>query len=75
MHTPAPVETPKVTERLRELVTESGLAGVEFARRVGVSHQSLHLYLRGYRVPRAATAQRIADACGVEVAWLLGGDA
>jgi transcriptional regulator with XRE-family HTH domain len=58
--------TTHVRERL-------GLSKVGFARRLGISRNSLIHYERGGGIPRSTILARIARAGGVSVDWLLRG--
>lgn len=60
-----------IPERLREAVDKGGGYNA-IVRRSGVSQSSLNEYLKG-RVLRIDTANRLADACGVSLQWLLFG--
>lgn len=63
-------------ERLAEAMDARGLSGGDLARRTGFTAQyinSLRKKERGARLP-LETAQRIAQALGVTVEWLVRGD-
>jgi len=60
-------------DRLRELLSLSGLGKQEFAkRRCGVSYPMFNRYLNGFADPSIETLARIARTCGVSQEWLRG---
>lgn len=61
--------------RLSDAMSEAGIVAADLARRVKVSHVAVGNYLRegDAAIPKADVAQRIADALGVELRWLLTG--
>lgn len=50
----------------------AGISGVELAARLNVSPQQVNNWARGLRTPSRSTVDTIAEALGVDAAWLLG---
>ena len=59
----------KFARRLAELIGEGDIR--PFARKCGVTDTSLRNYLKGAE-PRISILEKIAEACNVSVAWLVG---
>jgi len=56
---------------LKEL-DESGLPRCEFARKLGISYQTLTHYITGHRKPSATNLIKIADGLQCSIDYLLG---
>jgi AcrR family transcriptional regulator len=61
-----------VSVRVRQVIGETGCSQREFARRIVMDPSKLSRSLSGSRRFTAAELARIADAGGVDAAWLLG---
>jgi transcriptional regulator with XRE-family HTH domain len=61
---------PAFQRRFNELRGE--LSQDAFAKKIGVARPTVGFYENGERLPDALTLVKIARACGVSVAWLLG---
>ncbi len=62
-----------IGQRLREVRTELGLNGKDFAARLGVNLQTLYRYERGQRIPDFSFVQMVSSLTGVSLDWLAGG--
>ncbi|WP_019547204.1 TetR/AcrR family transcriptional regulator [Streptomyces sulphureus] len=62
----------EVAERVRQVITQADCSQREFARRIVMDPSKLSRSLGGSRRFTAAELARIADAAGVDAAWLLG---
>ena len=60
--------------RLKELMEMLNINQTEFCHRTGLNKSALSNYLNGDRVPRQDKIALIADAFGVDPAWLMGYD-
>jgi transcriptional regulator with XRE-family HTH domain len=69
---PSATEVGRRTSHVRERL---GMSKVVFARKLGISRNTLTHYERGGGIPRSTTLARIAQAGGVSVDWLLNGRA
>ena len=58
------------SERLKEALGDC--SATEFAKKIGVSKQTISAYLTGVRKPKRPSLKVIAEALGVNEAWLLG---
>lgn len=67
------VEKNSMAERLRSL--HEGESRLSFARRIGVSDSTLGNYERGSRVPDADFLVRLRERVGVDLNWLITGQA
>lgn len=63
---------PVFTDRLNQLLRESGKPAIKFADDLGVSRQSLGYWLKGERVPDLVPFKGICERCNVSADWLLG---
>lgn len=62
------------SERLKQLMIDKGWSARELATRSGISHDSVRKYLGGnVDHPRGDTPQKLADALGISVSYLLFG--
>jgi len=60
-------------DRLKEKRSEAGLTQVELAKKVGVTSRTIQNYEMGERIPsNLGIAQKLADALGTTVEYLLG---
>jgi plasmid maintenance system antidote protein VapI len=55
-----------LTQQLLDAIAESGLSGYRLAKESGVPQQVLSRFLRGERTLTIETADRLADALGLE---------
>lgn len=60
--------------RIRTLINELGITQTEFCQKTGITKSALSNYLNGDRVPRQDQISKIADAYGINPAWLMGYD-
>lgn len=60
--------------RLKELMDLLEINQTEFCKRTGLNKSALSNYLNGDRVPRQDKIAMIADAFGIDPAWLMGYD-
>jgi transcriptional regulator with XRE-family HTH domain len=67
-------ESTTFAARLRRARIEKGLSQERLARLADVSSITVSRIERGIAVPTVETAQRLARALGVSIAWLLGED-
>lgn len=65
---------PTVADRVRDLLSRSGLSQQEFATRVGLDNPKLSKSLTGVRRFSSLDLARIADLASVTVDWLLTGE-
>ena len=64
---------PIFKERLEEIRQQMGnLSNTEFAKRIGISRQTLGFYLNGDRIPDCETLVQICQRCNISSNWLLG---
>ena len=64
--------TGSFAKRLFELRTRQGLTQSELARKASMPAAAISHFERGYRIPTAATLERLAEALGVSIDLLLG---
>ena len=60
----------RLGNRIRKLRTQAGLTQAQLADRAGLSEEFMCRLARGKKAPSLATADRIADAWGVNLAVL-----
>ena len=65
---------PSIPDRVRDLISESGLTQHDFAVRIGLDDSKLSKALSGSRRFSSLDLARIADLCTVTVDWLITGD-
>ncbi len=65
-----PNRLPVLRERLNELL--GGMSSTEFAKKVGLSRQTVGFYLNGDRIPDSESLLQICEKCEVSADWLLG---
>jgi transcriptional regulator with XRE-family HTH domain len=58
--------------RLKECIEESGMSANKIGEMAGLGHNSIYRIVGGYGVPRRNTVERLADALGVNVEYLMG---
>lgn len=58
--------------RIRELIKESGISQKDLAEDIGVTRQSLSLYINGQRTPDIEVLKRICGHFSISADWLLG---
>lgn len=61
-------------QRIRALLNELNISQTEFCDKTGIKKSALSNYLNGDRQPRQDQLDKIADAFGVDPAWLMGYD-
>lgn len=64
----------KLAERLKQSLDEIGISKAELARRANITRQSLNSYLVERTRPSQETITSLANALGVNPAWLDGYD-
>lgn len=57
--------------RISCLYNESGLSVNDFAKKVGISRQTMDFYLNGKRSPSAESISKICKSCNVTADWML----
>ncbi|MBQ3281536.1 MAG: helix-turn-helix domain-containing protein [Eubacterium sp.] len=62
------------SERLASALRDSGLTQIELCKRTGITAGALSSYLSGRYYPKQRTLERLADALGVSVLYLMGFD-
>lgn len=62
------------SERLKELMKYYGINQSELSKRTGIPKPAISMYVSGKRRPRQDRLSDIADAYGVNEAWLMGYD-
>jgi Zn-dependent peptidase ImmA (M78 family)/transcriptional regulator with XRE-family HTH domain len=65
---------PSISDRVRNLIRESGLTQHDFALQIGLDDSKLSKALGGSRRFSSLDLARIADLCRVTVDWLITGD-
>jgi Zn-dependent peptidase ImmA (M78 family)/transcriptional regulator with XRE-family HTH domain len=65
---------PSTSDRVRDLIVESGLTQHDFALRIGLSDSKLSKALSGSRRFSSLDLARVADLCRVTVDWLINGE-
>lgn len=61
---------PIIRERLLEL--QGNLSNVDFAKKLGLSRQTVGFYINGDRIPDAETLKKICQCCNVSADYILG---
>ena len=61
-------------QRLQYILDYYKITRAEFCRRTGIDNSAMTRYLNGDRVPRQDKVSAIADAFGIDPAWLMGYD-
>ena len=64
----------ELKDRLREALADRGMKPIELAEQTGVPKSMVSYYLSGKSVPKADRVYKMAQALGVNEAWLLGYD-
>ncbi len=64
-------EEAALVERTREAMGDTAIT--DFARRLGLNHESVRRYIRGLTSPPAVYLLRMAHRCDVDCHWLLTG--
>ena len=62
-----------MNERILELLTQKEMTQKQLSEKACVTEAAISHYIKGDRVPRAVVAERIADALGTSVDYLLNG--
>ena len=61
-----------IIERINSVMKEKGIKPAELARRTGIDRSSISHYLSGDYSPKIDKIEKIADAIGVTVSYLVG---
>ena len=61
---------PIMKTRLKEL--QGDMSATDFAKKIGLSRQTVGFYLNGDRIPDSETLIQICQSCNVSADWLLG---
>lgn len=61
-------------QRLQYILDYYKITRAEFCRRTGIDNSAMTRYLNGDRIPRQDKVSAIADAFGIDPAWLMGYD-
>lgn len=61
-------------ERIKEILNYYQITQAEFCKRSGIKSSALSNYLKGEREPRQDKISMIADAFGLDPAWVMGYD-
>lgn len=64
----------ELKDRLREALADRGMKPIELAEKADVPKSMISYYLSGKNVPKADRVYKMAQALGVNEAWLLGYD-
>lgn len=59
-------------KRILMLIAESNMGIGEFSTYLGISYETMRLWVKGDRTPWASNIVRICKACDVSADWLLG---
>lgn len=62
------------SDRLQELMSVLGINQTDLASRTGLNRSVINMYVHGNREPRQDKVSQIADAYGIDPAWLMGYD-
>lgn len=62
-----------MNERILELLFQKGMTQKQLSEKAHVTESAISHYIKGDRIPRSAVAERIADALGTSVDYLLNG--
>lgn len=63
---------PVLKDRLNALLMDLDLTTTDFAKKVGITRQTMGYYLNGERIPDSLTLVKICESCNVSANWLLG---
>lgn len=61
-----------VIERIIATMDANGIKAAELSRRTGIDRSSIYHWLRGDYMPKMENVEKIADALGVTVSYLVG---
>lgn len=61
-------------DRIMNLLNQKNMSQKQLAEKANVTESAISHYLKGDRVPRSVVVERIADALGTSVDYLLRGD-
>lgn len=64
----------KIAERLRQALSFAGLSKAELGRKTGITNGQISTYATGQFEPKYDKLQKMAEALGVNEAWLAGSD-
>lgn len=62
------------SKRLNELIEYLGITQTDIAKKTGIPKSAISMYVSGQRSPRQDRISDIAEAYGVNEAWLMGYD-
>ena len=62
-----------MNKRILELLAQKNMTQKQLSERASVTEAAISHYIKGDRVPRSAVAERIANALGTSVDYLLNG--
>lgn len=62
------------SQRLSELMRYFGIKQADLSKRTGIPKSAISMYVSGQRQPRQDKLTIIADAYGIDEAWLMGYD-
>lgn len=62
------------SERLKELMAYYGLNQTDLCKKTGIPKSAISMYVSGQRTPKQDRISDIAEAYGVNEAWLMGYD-
>lgn len=63
-----------IKDRLNEAMQLRGMNATELAQKTGLNKSSVSRYLSGENIPRSLAIGKMANALGVNPAWVLGYD-
>jgi len=67
------IKPKEVSERLQELIKQSGLKQYQFAEKCQITAAALSTYLNKDRIPESAILARISDFSNTSMEWILTG--
>ena len=62
-----------MNERILELLSQKNMTQKQLSEKAHVTEAAVSHYIKGDRIPRSAVAERIAEALGTSVDYLLNG--
>ena len=62
------------SERLKELMAYYGINQTDLCKKTGIPKSAISMYISGQRTPRQDRISDIAEAYGINEAWLMGYD-
>lgn len=64
----------RFARRFESALQQSGLTAAELSRKTGISESTISQYRSGYSQPKKERGELLANALGVDPAWLMGYD-